>query len=166
MVSVVRFDRQQNTAGTLYYHVVQVVATNFTAGTTFTTANAYQTLNGGSVSITPVYSGSKFKVFVNLQGYTTTSNGVNAGISRTISGTTTRVAGQDGTGDTWGGSSNGIATNSVTLHRHYIDSPGVSAGVVITYNALAGLWSSGQFQVNYTGAYNIVSNITVWELQP
>ena len=166
MVSVVRFDRQQNTQGTLYYHVVQVVTNNFGAGTTFTTAYAYQTLNGGGLTITPLYTGSKFYIQLSLQGYATSSGGVNGGISRTFSGTTTRLLGVDGTsGDAWQGSCNGQGTNSWTLSRHYIDTPGITAGSPITYNALGALWSSGTAYFNYGASNGLVSNITIWELQ-
>ena len=167
MVSVVRFDRQQNTQGTLYYHTVQMVFNSFTAATNVSTSQTYQPLSGGSLTITPIYSGSKFQVQVSLQGYITGGSGVNAGISRTLSGTTTRLVGTDGgSGDTWMGSGNGVSTNSWTVNRHYLDSPGVSAGVPVTYNALGGVWSPGTAQFNYNAGYGISSTITIWEIQP
>jgi hypothetical protein len=170
MVSVVRFDRQQNTQGTLYYHVVQVVSNNFTAATTFSSpSQAYQVLSGGSLTITPLYTGSKFQVMVSLQGYISSGQGVNAGISRTLAGTTTRLVGSDSganSGDTWMGSGNGVATNSWTLSRHFLDTPGVSAGVPITYNSLGGIYSGGTVYFNYNATNGLVSNITVWEIQP
>jgi hypothetical protein len=170
MVSVVRFDRQQNTLGTLYYHIVQVVYVSWTASTSFTTIQAYQQLNGGTLSITPLYTGSKFHVMANIQGYCTTGGGVNIGLSRTLTGTTTRLVGVDGSsGDSWAGSADGSAPanqNSWTINRQWLDSPGVPAGTPVTYNALGGNWSGGTFYCNYTGAYGATSNLTIWEIQP
>jgi hypothetical protein len=168
MVSVVRFDRQQNTAGTTYNHHVQTVFTSWTNLTTFTTANTYQTLTGGSLTITPLYTGSKFHIVANVQCYTVTSGGLNVGINRTIAGATTRLVGVDGSsGDTWAATADGAApynSNSATISRFWLDSPGVTAGTPITYQALGGMWSSGTAYFGYSG-YAISSTLTIWEIQ-
>lgn len=170
MVSVVRFDRQQNTSGTTYNHHVQTVFTSWTNLTTFTTTQAYQNLTGGVLSITPLYTGSKFHIIANVQCYTTTSSGLNIGINRTLSGTTTRLVGVDGSsGDTWLGGADGAApynSNSMTISRFWLDSPGVTAGTPITYQVLGGMWpgTSGTAYFGYSG-YAISSTLTIWEIQ-
>jgi hypothetical protein len=170
MVSIVRFDRQQNSAGTLYGHVIQQVFTSWSSLTTFTTQYAYQPINGGTLSITPLASSSKFHVMLNIQGYCLSTGGMQMGINRVLSGNTTRLVGVDGStpGDTWSGTGDGNggnASNSYTINRHWLDSPGVAAGTVITYNALAGLWANGTAFVGYSG-YAGTSSITIWEIQP
>jgi hypothetical protein len=170
MVSVVRFDRQQNTQGNLYYHTVQVVFTSWTNVTSFTTYYAYQTLNGGQLTISPLYSNSKFHLIANVQAYGANVGGMNVGLNRTIAGSTVRLVGGDGSGgtaDTWAGSGDGAApanTNSMTINRNWLDSPGVAAGTPVQYNVLGGLWSAGTAYFGYSG-YPMTSSLTIWEIQ-
>lgn len=170
MVSVVRFDRQQNTAGTTYNHHVQTAFTSWTNLTTFTTTYTYIALTGGTLTITPLYTGSKFHIIANVQCYTTTSGGLNVGLSRILAGNTTRLVGLDGgLGDTWAGGADAAApynSNSMTISRFWLDSPSVTAGTPITYQVLGGMWpgTSGTAYFGYSG-YSISSTLTIWEIQ-
>jgi hypothetical protein len=166
MVSIVRFDRQQNTAGTQYTNIVQVQFASWGTSSSTTTANTYQNVTNGTLTITPYYTNSKFMIIPVCQGYVAGVSGSNIGLNRTVGGTTTRILGVDGgSGDTWMGSNNGFGTNSWNINRHWVDSPGVTAGTPITYQVLYALWSAGTIWVNYPG-YSATSSITVFEVLP
>lgn len=162
-----RFDQWQNSLGQNYTTPIQVVSKTFSDTTATSSTQTYVTLTNGSLSITPKMSNSKFLVLVTLNGYgnTLAGSGMNAGISRTVSATTTRLIGVDGgNGDSWMGTGHGsIADITFNFKKEYLDSPGVSAGTPITYNALIGKWGGGTVTVNYSG-YNGVSTITVMEI--
>jgi hypothetical protein len=101
------------------------------------------------------------------QGYVTGVSGSNIGVNRTVGGTTTRILGVDGgSGDSWMGANNGFGTNSWSIARHWIDSPGVTAGTPITYQVLYALWSAGTMWVNYSTGYSPNSSLTVFEVLP
>jgi hypothetical protein len=166
MVSQVRFDRWQNTLGTQYNNIIQAQFVSWSAVTSSTATYAYTNVNGGVLTITPYYSNTRFMIMVNCQGYYSSISGMNIGINRTVSGTTTRLLGVDGTsGDTWTGSGNSYGTNSYNVHRQWLDSPSVIAGNPITYQVLLGLWSVGTTSVNYGTGYSPTSSITVFEVQ-
>lgn len=144
--------------------VLQVVQKIFSDVTTTTTTYTYVDVTNGSLAITPIGNNSKFLVRMLAQGYQATGGGHNIGISRVIGGTTTRLFGVDGSsGNTWVGGGNGAASNSYTILREYLDAPAVSAGTVVTYKMLLGLWSSGTAYVNYSG-YSVDSIITIQEI--
>lgn len=145
--------------------IVQVVNKQFSQVTSWTNAQTYNTVSNGFVTITSKLANSSFYVSIVLNGYHDSTDGVNAGISRTISSTTTRLIGSDGaSGDAWLGAKHSIGATSYNLNRQIIDSPNVSAGTQITYNALAGKWTTaGTAYINYTG-YNSTSTITVMEI--
>jgi hypothetical protein len=101
-------------------------------------------------------------------GYRSAQNGVNIGFQRTVGGVTTRLLGTDGgSGDSWMGEGNGGGSNSFNIPRHWMDSPGVSAGVPITYTVLGGGWATGggTAYYNYGSGYTLTSTLTVMEIQ-
>jgi hypothetical protein len=166
MVSQVKFDRWQNTLGTQYSNIIQAQFTSWSNSQSITTIQAYTNITSGVITVTPLYTNTRFMIIAIVQGYLAGVNGANVGINRTVSGTTTRILGVDGTsGDTWIGAGDGNGTNSYTICRHYLDSPSVVAGTPVTYQLLAGVWSGGgTMYINYPG-YSGLSSITVFEVQ-
>lgn len=145
--------------------VIQVVSKTFDDVTTNSTTNqGYFNAINGDLNITSKYLNSKFLISVQGQGYISSGSGTNLGISRTISASTTRLLGTDGTGgDSWMGSGNGAGTNSWNIKRDYLDSPNQAAGTLITYRMLLGRWTSGTVYLNYSG-YVGGSTITIMEI--
>lgn len=149
-----------------YDYVIQTVSKTFYDVTTTTTVQTYVVGTNATLAITSKLANSLFCVVMNAAGYQASGSGINIGISRTIGGTTTRLIGTDGAaGDTWMGSGNGLATNSYSIERFYLDSPAQPANTTITYNMLLGVWTSGTAYLNYSG-YTIGSTITIMELSP
>jgi hypothetical protein len=152
-----------------YNYAIQTVSKTFYDVTSTTVTSTYVTTTNGTLAITSKLANSIFFVVMNGAGYQAggaVSNGTNIGISRTIGGTTTRLIGTDGAGgDSWMGTGNGLATNSYSIERCFLDTPSQPAGTTITYNMLLGLWLSGTSFLNYSG-YTIGSTITVMELSP
>ena len=145
---------------------IQIGFKSFGNTTAITAIQTYTACTGGTLAITSKIANSKFLVQFVAQGYASASGGLNIGMSRTISATTTRLVGVDGAaGDSWAGSANGAGTNSWTVVREYLDSPGQAAGTSITYNMLVASWSAGTISVNYAG-YGITSTITITEIAP
>ena len=143
---------------------VQAATKTFNDVTATTTTYTYVPVTNGALSITSKVANSKFLVRFVMSGYFVTSASVNAGISRTVSGVTTRLIGTDGTlGDSWMGAGNGPASGSCNIVREFLDSPGLPVGTVITYNALLGLWSAGTGYCNYSG-YTGGSTISIIEV--
>ena len=149
-----------------YDYVVQTVSKTFYDVTSTTAVQTYVTTTNGTLAITSKLANSIFYIVMNAAGYQASGNGVNIGISRTIGVTTTRLIGTDGAaGDSWMGSGNGLASNSYSIERCYLDSPAQPAGTVITYNMLLSCWTTGTTYLNYSG-YTIGSTITIMELSP
>jgi hypothetical protein len=167
MVSIVKFDRWQNTAGTQYSNIIQAQFVYWETVTSTTVNQSYVTVNGGVLTITPYYTGSKFVLMPVCQGYVTSSNGTNIGIDRIVGGTTTRVFGVNGaSGDSWVGAMDNGGSNSYNVCRQWVDSPNVGAGTAITYQVLLGNWTAGTTTVNYGTNYSPMSSLTVLEIQP
>lgn len=167
MVSVVKFDRWQNTLGTQFNNIIQAQFVYFGNVTSMTATQTYTNVAGGVLTITPYYTGSKFVIMPVCQGYVSSSNGTNIGLSRTVSGVTTRILGTDGSsGDSWVGAMDNGGSNSYTVARQWVDSPSVVAGNPITYQILLGNWSAGTTSVNYATNYSPMSSLTVLEIQP
>jgi hypothetical protein len=169
MPSVIRFDRQQSTAGTLFGHVIQTVHLSWSPNFQTSSVQSYVAVTGGTATITPFASGSRFHIIANIQGYSNNTGGLNIGLERVLGGTTTRLVGTNGGagGDSWAGTANGNGgntNNSYTISRFWSDSPGVSAGTAITYNVLTASWSSGIVYIGYPG-YTSASTITIQEIQ-
>jgi hypothetical protein len=165
MASVVKFDVWQNTAGAQYSSVIQAQFTSWSGVQSMTTTYSYQPITSGVLTITPLYTNSKFMVMPIIQGYVSGVSGFNIGIRRTVSGVSTQIVGKDGSnGDMWAGTGNGFGTNSYTISRNVLDSPGVAAGTPITYQLLYGIWSAGTAYVNYSG-YTGASSLTILEIQ-
>jgi len=147
-------------------NVIQVVQKVFTDVTSSTTAYTYVNITNGNQSITSKVANSKFLVMYYVQGYVNGTSGMNIGLNRTISASTTRLLGTDGTsGDAWMGSGNGAGTNSYCVSKQYLDSPAQAVGTVITYQLLLGLWSTGTVYAGYSG-YSPQSSITILEIAP
>lgn len=147
--------------------IVQVVSKTYGDATSTTATQAYQTVTNGSLNITSKYLNSAFLVNIFMNGYMDGASGVNIGLSRTVSGTTTRLLGVDGgNGDSWMGTNhNSGHGQSWSLSRQYLDSPQVSAGTTISYNSLFGKWSGGTVGVNWDGpTYGGLSTITIMEI--
>lgn len=169
MTSFLRFDRWQNTAGTQYTNVIQTLSTTFNNVTSVSTDKTYTALSGGSITITSSYANTKFLLMGQVNGYHPANGGANIGFNRVLGGTTTRLLGVDGSqGESWMGEGNGVTTNSFTIVRHWLDSPGAAAGASIVYNLLGGNWNAagGVVYYNYTGSYNLTCTFTVMEIQP
>lgn len=148
--------------------VIQVVYKNFSDVTVISNgADTFQTVTNGNLAVTSTVANSKFLVRMLAQGYQDQGSGGNIGMSRTISGATTRLLGTDGTsGNSWLGTGNGTPYTSYTILREYLDSPAQAAGTSITYNMLVAYWTSAAvFSVNYSG-YAGESMITIEEIAP
>jgi hypothetical protein len=171
MPSFINFDRWQSTAGTQFSNIIQTQSVQWTGSITSTAQYTYVSLAsaGGTLTLTSRVASSKFMLMASCMAYRAApANGVNIGFQRTVGGTTTRLLGVDGAGgDSWMGEGNGGGTNSATLTRHWLDSPGVPAGTSINYTVLGGVWNSGggTSYFNYPG-YIITSMLTVMEVQP
>ena len=123
----------------------------------------YATVNNGTLPIISTRSNSRFLITVNGQGYTTGATGANIGLQRTISTTTTRLLGRDGTtGDSWLGTSNGY-NGAFSITRTFLDVPLQPAGTTIFYTMLLGHWSAGTSYINYP-AYTGQSSVVVYEI--
>lgn len=147
-------------------YIVQIRFKSFNDQTVLTALQTYTVGTNATLAITSKFANSKFYVNMQAQGYAVSTGGLNIGISRTISATTTRLLGTDGAaGDTWMGNANGQGTNSWNIKRPFLDSPGVAAGTTITYNMLLGLWSAGTVYLNAVG-YTGGSTITIMEIAP
>jgi len=143
---------------------VQVVFKSFSDQSAKSSYQAYTDVTNGSLAITSKVANSKFLIRMVVQGYILSGNGINIGISRTISSSVTRLMGVDGaSGDSWTGNGNGAGTNSWTIVREYLDSPSQPAGTSITYNMLYALWTAGTGYVNYSG-YSTTSTISIMEI--
>jgi hypothetical protein len=136
MVSQVKFDRWQNTLGTQYSSIIQAQFVSWNNITTLSSYQSYQPVTGGVLTITPLYSNTRFIVMTTCQGYYSgATSGMNIGLSRTVAGVTTRLLGVDGSsGDSWAGHGDGDGgSDSYSCFRQYLDSPSVVAGTPITY---------------------------------
>ena len=169
MTSYLNFDRWQSTAGQQYSNVIQTQWTSWTTNTATTAQQTYISLAaaGGTITVTTKLANSKFLLMGQVCGYRSAANGVNIGFQRTISGTTTRLLGVDGGGESWMGEGNGGGSNSFNITRHWLDSPGQPAGTSIVYTVLGGTWntSAGTAYFNYPG-YTLTSMFTIMEIQP
>lgn len=151
-----------------YDYVIQTVSKTFYEATATSAVQTYVIPTNGTLAITTKLANSIFYVTMTAVMYSSASNGLNIGISRTIGGTTTRLIGTDGAaGDSWLGGGNGTATTSQSynVERNYLDSPAQPAGTVITYNMLFSVWSSGTVNLNLSG-YTVGSTITIMEISP
>ena len=169
MVSQVKFDRWQNTLGNQYSNIIQAQFVSWGTITTITTTYTYLPVSSGVITITPLYSNTRFIVMPNCQGYYSgATSGMNIGLSRTVAGVTTRLLGVDGSsGDSWAGHGDGDGgSDSYSCFRQYLDTPSAVAGVPITYQVLHGIWAAGTTTVNYASNYTPTSSITVLEIQP
>jgi len=144
--------------------VLQTVYHSYTDSTSTTLSQSYVNVTNGYKTITSIGNNSEFLVTVTANIYQSAGTGCNLGISRTISGTTTRLLGVDGaSGDSWLGFGNGISSSSGTLYREYLDSPSQSAGTAITYQTLFTRWTAGTIYVNYSG-YSATSMVIIQEI--
>jgi hypothetical protein len=166
MTSYLRFDRWQNTAGTQYSNVIQTQFVSWTANTAISVGQLYQPLTGGTITITSTLASSKFLLMAHVNGYHNANGGSNIGFNRVLSGTTTRLVGVDGGGDSWMAEGNGSTSNSFNVQRHWLDSPGVAAGTSITYNVLGGNWNSAAISYFNYPSYTLTSMFTILEIQP
>lgn len=168
MTSIMRFDKWQNSLGQSYAAPIQVISKTYGEATSTTTNQSYIAVTNGNLEITTKLDNSKLLVMISMQGYVDATGGVNIGLSRTIGATTSRLLGVDGgNGDSWMGSNhNANHATTWSLTRQYLDSPGVPAGTVITYNSLLGKYSgSAIVAVNWEGTvYNGKSTITIMEI--
>lgn len=144
--------------------IVQVVQKFIPEVTTTSSTYTYVTVTNGNLAVTSTFANSKFLVTYSVQGYQSGSACVNVGLQRTISGTTTRLLGVDGTsGNEWMGAGNGPVNNSWTIAREYLDNPAQPAGTTITYQLLLGNWSPGTAYFGYSG-YSPENFITIMEI--
>jgi hypothetical protein len=166
MVSIVKFDRWQGTDGTQFSNIIQAQFVSWGTITSTSVNASYVQVSGGTLTITPLYTGSKFVLMPMCQGYVSSSNGTNIGMDRIVNGVTTRVFGTNGTsGDAWVGAMDNGGSNSYTVGRNWVDSPNVVAGTAITYQVLLGNWTAGTTSVNYATNYTPMSSLTVLEIQ-
>jgi hypothetical protein len=146
--------------------VIQTVFKIFGDSTTSTTANTFVPCVNADLAITTKLANSKLLVKFIGQGYQASGQGINLGLNRTISGTSVRLLGIDGTGgNAWQGAGNGVPTISFTIERLILDSPAQAAGTTITYTGLLGIWVSGTGYLNYP-TYSSESMILIQEIAP
>jgi hypothetical protein len=141
--------------------VLQIAKGESTTQVSFVTNLTYSTLY--SFDVTAVGDNSRYVFNTYQHAYHTTnspSSRANVGYSVTIGGTTTRLAGVDGSGgDGWGQA----AYPGTVLNRHHVWDSSVPAGTVITVNVLGVMWDVGTMYFNYAG-HNIKGFCTVTEV--
>jgi hypothetical protein len=141
--------------------VLQIAKGESTTQVSFATIQTYFTLY--SFNVTAVGDNSRYVFNTYQHAYHTTdspSSRGNVGYSVTIGGTTTRLAGVDGSGgDGWGQQ----AYPGTMLNRHHVWDSSVPAGTVITVNVLGVMWDVGTIYFNLAG-HNIKGFCTVTEV--
>lgn len=142
---------------------VQTVYGKSTTQVAVSSAQTYTVIQ--SVVLETIESGSMFHLNAYAHGYSSTnspSTRANLGYSVTIDGTTTRIAGKDGSaGDSWGTQLYPGAIYS----RPAIYAPDIAipAGTTCTFNLLAASWDVSNSIWNYTG-YGHESILVVSEI--
>jgi hypothetical protein len=142
--------------------VLQIAKGESTTQVSFTTLYTYYTLY--SFNVTAVGDNSRYVFNTYQHAYHNTSSfssRANLGYSVTIGGTTTRLAGVDGTlsGDSWGP----VAYPGAVFNRHHVWDSSVPAGTVITVNVLGATYDAGTIYFNYAG-YSMKGLCTVTEV--
>jgi hypothetical protein len=141
--------------------VLQIAKGESTTQVSFSTIYTYYVLY--SFNVTAVGDNSRYVFNTYQHAYHTTSTGAtraNLGYSVTIGGTTTRLAGVDGSyGDSWGQQ----AYPSAILNRHHVWDSSVPTGTVITVNVLGAIYDAGTIHFTYAG-YGIKGICTVTEV--
>ena len=141
--------------------VLQIAKGESTTQVSFGTNQIYYTLY--SFNVTAVGDNSRYVFNTYQQAYHTDSAAgprANLGYSVTIDGTTTRLAGVDGTqGDAWGQ----LAYPGTVLNRHHVWDSSVPAGTVITVNVLGAMYDAGTIYFSYV-SYGFNGLCTVTEV--
>jgi hypothetical protein len=139
--------------------VLQIAKGESTTQVSFATIQTYFTLY--SFNVTAVGDNSRY-VFNTYQHAYHNSGGAraNLGYSVTIGGTTTRLAGVDGSySDSWGQT----AYPAAILNRHHVWDSSVPAGTVITVNVLGAMFDPGIIHFSFAN-YNMKGFCTVTEV--
>ena len=170
-MSIVKANSWQLSNGNTVNTILQQASYKYTGNQSFSSPGVYYQNTNVLVSITAKRANSLFIVYADIQGYSQAfSTGWNIGIRRTVGGSSTLIAGYDGShsnpSDTWMGfgHASGSTTSSWSKLRTAHDLPGVAAGTSITYTACLGGWSGGGVcSVGWSG-YNSDNTITVLEI--
>lgn len=164
-MSILKADQIQSLSGKPILNstgsILNVAYTEYTTSFANTAVQTYQIFY--SLPITATASNSRYLLIGNAHSYNPTANArCNIGYSVTISGTTTRIVGVDGsTGDSWGYPS-GVGFGGCYMNRQAIYTSSASLGTTLTFNFLVGCYE-GVGQFNLAG-YNHKSTFTVMEI--
>lgn len=167
-MSTVKTNQIQTTAGKIILpstgSILQVAYADSTTQVTNSAVRTYEIIH--SVTLTSVAANSRYFIDGYAHGYNQTQGARgNIGFSVTISGTTTRISGVDGTsGDSWGthlrpdGSLSGVV-----YARSAVYTSTAAAGTSMTFNLLGTSYDASTSIFNYSG-YSHKSTITVMEI--
>ena len=163
-MTVLRTNAIQNVAGKPLINstgsILQVAYTENTTQFVVSTLYSYQVFY--SLSVDATATNSRYLCIGNTHSHNNSNGRCNMGYSVTIGGSTTRIAGVDGTsGDAWGYPS-GFGNVGCYMNRQAIYTSTASAGTRLTFNFLVAVWE-GTGTFNYTG-YNHKSTFTVMEI--
>ena len=178
-MSTIKATNWQNLDGVPMNSVIQQATyTTGNTGYSYSVSNA-PVSTALAVTITPKKDYSTFYVHLIAGGYfvTNIANGSNVGILRTVSSTTTQVAGNYSGGETapaaqWMGMFHSMTGGSTSVgawqrNRHAVDAPNVTAGTPITYTCCLAAWqATGTTASMYLGysSYGFSPRITVFEI--
>ena len=164
-MSILKVNAIQNVAGKPILNstgsILQTAYTEYQTTLSQSTLYTYQIYY--SLAVTATATNSRYLCIGNVHAYNTTANGrCNIGYSVTIGGSTTRIAGVDGTsGDAWG-YPNGGGNGGCCMNRQAIYTSTASDGTVLTFNFLVATWEGvGQF---VWSGYAHRSTFTVMEI--
>jgi hypothetical protein len=116
-----------------------------------------------SVTLTSVAANSRYFMDGYCHAYSASSGArANLGFSVTIGGTTTRIYGTDGGGDSWGTNVNPAGSGGAQFNRSGVYTSSAAAGTSLTFNLLGTSYDATTIW-NYIG-YGHKSTITVMEI--
>ena len=168
-MSILRTNAIQTVAGKPILNntggILNVAYSEYTTSFANSVAQTYQIFY--SLPIIATASNSRYLLIGNAHSYSQTANSrCNIGYSVTISGTTTRIVGVDGSnGDSWGYPSNWGASGGCYMNRQAIYTSSASAGTTLTFNFLVGCYEGlGQYNWSVPFSYNHKSTFTVMEI--
>lgn len=172
-MSTLRVDTIANTAGVTNQRMLQMVNLVYSTQSSMTIGTTDTDVTGMSLSITPVKSGSKFRIDIRLfgemaQSYNTMFN-IHRGTTRINTTSNLNYHGLSTMLVTYGGAEDNDSTPEI-LNLFTIDSTGSTAGTPITYKLVASsnanrtLWINRCFGSPTVGYETGISEIIITEI--
>jgi hypothetical protein len=171
-MSTLRVDTITNAAGDTTQRVLQMVNLVYSTQGSMTVGTTDTDITGMNLSITPVKSGSKFRIDVRLFGESSSAweivFNIHRGTTRLNTTSNLNYHGLSTMTQTYGGGGDNSTTPEI-LTLATIDSTGSTAGIPITYKLVASggvttLWINRCFQAPNNSAETGISEIIITEI--